>query len=307
MNLTKCSSLLAFVCIVHVAINAQTEPGIRLDPSAYAADVTFVKFEHGFFSNFDIPPTTGTSTAVHVYNRAGRRVLQLAVSVPQAIETGVTDVAFSGDGRIAVSGGATAADSQSTGMIAFFDSKGNGLSIVRTATFVPLKISFAEDGTLWALGYELDANGRLPSYSMLRQYSSAGTLAQSALLNSAVSVDKRVSPANGAQLAVSGGVVAVYARSENMFVEISSQTGEIMQQFSGPSRSACTVRHFGRTKSGSLFATCESRSSTGIYKFETQSKQWKPVSGLSGTIVGTDGEQVVLWTPAQSVIWTQGL
>ncbi len=307
MNPTRCRSLIALFFTVHVAVNAQSAPGIRLDPSDSAAEVTFVKFEHGFFSNFDTPLTGGTSTPVHVYNRAGRRVLQLAVSVPQAIESGVTDVALSGDGRIAVSGGATAPDSRSTGMIAFFDSKGNGLSIVRTATFVPLKVSFAEDGTLWALGYERDANGRVPSYSMLRQYSAAGTLAQSALLNSAVSVDKRASPANGAQLAVSGGVVAVYVRSENMFVEVSSQTGEIIQQFPGPSRSACTVRHFGRTKSGSLFATCESRSSAGIYKFETLSKLWKPVSGLSGTIVGTDGDQVVLWTPTQSVIWAQGL
>ena len=98
------------------------------------------------------------------------------MTVPESVDTGITDWAVAPSGQIAVAGGVAVADGRNSGFLAFFGTNGEARLRVRTSPFLARRIRFANDGSLWALGWELSADGvERPVYDMLRQYGPDGS------------------------------------------------------------------------------------------------------------------------------------
>jgi hypothetical protein len=270
-----------------------TGKAVLLDKTGAGRAVVAPKWENGYFITFDIPDG-GAAPSLYALDRSGKQVLSAPVVIPDSVETGLTDATVSQQGEFAIAGGATDAHGRSTAFIAFVDAKGTMRRLVRTSPFTPRRICFARDGTLWAVGWELDENGReKAAYDVLRQYGTDGVLMKSALpCVSLASSNRRSSPVSQSYLAASGSTVGIYSVSTDEWIEVASSTGAILGRWKGPNRgNDVRVRGAAVTGSGSVYVTSETRGTVrfAVYKLVRDSGAWQPVNGASGRIVGVDG------------------
>ena len=149
-------ALLATPAAAQVAVGFEKQ--ISLEDVSGGRIVVVPKWEHGYFISFDIPDG-GTSPAVYVQDADGKHLMTATVSIPDSAETGLSDAAVSPQGDVAVSGGASIADGRATAFIIFISKAGKTFQMVRTSPFTARRLCFNPDGTLWALGWELDDGG----------------------------------------------------------------------------------------------------------------------------------------------------
>ena len=258
------------------------------------------------------------SGRVAISDRDGNIVKELNLRLPDAPNITLADTAVSADGRYAVSGGA--ADNGGTGVtfIAWFDQDGNTSRVVRTSPFSPLRIAFADDGTLWVFGRVLRHFAGLatePDHDTLRQYSIEGVLIDSFLPRSAF--DSASHPASSAFLVTSGDRVGVYSASATSWIELSTSDGSI-QSWSGavfPDR--FRVSGIGVTISGSAYVSVQHQiqnpaegttatNITRIYRLDRSTGDWIEVEfsdANTGHVYGADGNQLVIGTEYATFRW----
>jgi hypothetical protein len=148
---------------------------------------------------------------------AGGPLREVPVTVSSVARTKLNDVAVSPSGVVCVTTTLVSADNRTTSAIFWIDKAGNIDKIVETAPFAASALAFADDGTLWAMGREYDADKRdKADCDVLRQYDPMGRLMRSALPKSSLS--GRLSL--GATLVAGQGRVGVLTQSE--WVELSS-------------------------------------------------------------------------------------
>ncbi len=290
---------------------AQRDAGMRapvkVPPPTNGRQVVLPKWENGYLATFDLPGET-LSPSIYLHSADGKQLFEFGVSIPASVETTITDVAVSSAREVAVAGGAATSDGRHSGFIAYSGMKAGSISVVRTWPFVPRRICFGIDGTLWALGWELDATGtEHVAYDVLRQYGRDGKLLKSALPRNILSVARSAGIVQESQLASSGKAVGIYSEQTNEWLEVSIETGLLVGRWPGRSGPDCRVRSVGRTTSGVVYLTCESRDKSRqrtTHKLEPSTHLWRPAGfGLGGRIIGTDGENVVLWNSQQEVEW----
>ncbi len=299
------SGLAMFAMVSGLAQSLPSPAPVQVSTPANGHEVVLPKWENGFFASFDAPGDS-LSPLVYVHDRNGKALFDFAVTVPESVDTGITDLAVAPSGQIAVAGGGAVADGRNSGFIAFFGTKGEARFMVRTSPFLARRIRFANDGSLWALGWELSADGaERPVYDMLRQYGPDGKLMRSAMPRSIFRAPGS-SILQQSYLAVFGDSAGVYSHKTNEWIVLSAKTGQIVERWTGLSgEKDMVVRALGVTASGSVFLTCDSGESRAIHKLDPSSKSWKPVAGMGGRIIGTSGEQLVLRTQGGDIVWAQ--
>lgn len=124
---------------------------------------------------------------VWAYDRTGKTLLSLSLSVPNTVRMHITDIAAAPDGTVAVSASAFDGDGNGAPVIFWISPAGAVTRIVRLAPFSASRVVFANDGSLWAAGRIYRQEGvrfeTAPEYDVLRHYDSQGRLLGSVVPN----------------------------------------------------------------------------------------------------------------------------
>ncbi len=299
------SSLMAASSAV-AADAAKPAKHVTLEDVGGGRTVVIPKWDNGFFVRFEIPDGSTTPT-VYLQDANGKDLTAAVVSIPDAVENSIADVAVSPQGGLAVAGGASWRDGQASGYILFLSPAGKRLQLVRTAPFSPRRICFSPDGSVWALGWELDAGGReLPEYNILRHYGRDGVVIRSAIPRSLFSLPGHAGPVSQSYLSVSGDHVGVYVSKSKEWIEVSSTTGAMLRRWAGLSLgpNSAVIGAF-MTDSGSAYINSENRQTQvrTVHKLDRINGTWADVKNVSKRVVGTDRESVLELFAHSQIRW----
>jgi hypothetical protein len=130
----------------------------------------YLQFEHGKFVGYD-----SLAGKVGIIEADGSGERQIAVQIPEATKVGINDVSLQANGSLLVAGWAAKADGTWASIIAEYSGKGELNRIVRLDNFAADHICSVENGKVWALGRDKEAEAKkeapIASYSMLREFS----------------------------------------------------------------------------------------------------------------------------------------
>ena len=167
-----------------------------------------------------------------VTHQSGQPRFDKYLELPDVYRVSVRDIAVSPDGRIAAIAGATDWKGRNTSDIAILDIDGNLDGMIPTYPFVSDEIGFTGDGSLWAMGREIEPGERMignrrigqekPVHDILRQYDRAGKLVRTLLPRLSVSTDRR-HPAYNASLGTSKNYVAVLSNPSGYWALVSTE------------------------------------------------------------------------------------
>jgi len=116
---------------------------------------------------FDTDPALVT-----MYDRTGKKVLQARVVPQNAAKVSLIATGATHAGGILAAGGSIMTDGSGHRFIAKTDSAGRTVQLVDTGRFTTRRVCEASDGTVWALGYDLDIHDSPDAdKNVLRHYS----------------------------------------------------------------------------------------------------------------------------------------
>ena len=274
-----------------------------LYPEAWCAHCIMPEWDRGYLLHreFDKDPAVVT-----MYDRSGKKVLETRV-VPQntanvsLIVTGATHGA-----GILAAGRGIMTDGSGHRFIARTDPSGRSVQSVDTGRFTTRHVCEASDGTVWALGYDLDIHDSSDAdRNMLRHYSF-----QKGLLGAFVSLDSIAKfPDSYAAVANSGRsylhcgkeAVSVYLAPVGQYIEVDASS-ERVSRWSVDMSSAVgsQTRGFAVTDEGRIFvAFANDPDRNGERKhglYELRAMPGSPVAFLvavDGTVSAFDSYKVV--------------
>ena len=311
--LAKLLTTLAGLCALPAAsaiAQVAPEPAkqIRLDDVGGGRKVVIPKWENGFFVRFEIPDG-GTTPTVYVQDADGKNVTTAVESIPDSVENGLSDAAVSPRGEVAVAGGASWSDGRTTAFIQFISNAGKALQLIRTSPFSARRICFSADGTLWALGYELDSGGmELADYNILRHYGRDGVMIHSAIPRNSFSLPGHSNPVSESYLATSGDRVGIYSNKSKEWIEVSSTTGAVVRRWAGLTLGPKSgVIGAFLTSSGFAYISAENRETQvrTVHKLDRSTGTWADVKNINHRIIGTDRESVLELFAHSEVRWVR--
>jgi hypothetical protein len=276
-------------------------------------DQAVPRSERGFFLAHDF-----ARGAVFAWDKSGKLVLDTVILPPGAARVMIHDVSISPKGTYAVAASAISEKGAPIAFLALLDASGKIDKLVQTASTGLFRVSFADDGTLWALVREFDGQfEELPNYDMLRHYDENGRLLNTALPRK--HFKHRGFPAPLGELTVSQDRIGVYADAVKVWVEL-SPAGEILGHWRLPSQPDPKNLEIGKvalTASGEVYVSAAAKRTRpwdfGIYRFDKPSGTLERVgtSAVSGAaplhMFGSDGDQLVLTTDVAipTLLWAK--
>ena len=140
-------------------------------------------FRHGYLVLF--PPGGGNGVSAptvmygfYAYGPDGQYAYQKNIELPGGSQPVVRDVDFDADGNAAVGASALGGPSEFLSGILLLDRTGRETGFIDTGRFTPAKIAIAPDHSIWALGWQRDADkARLTDrqdYGIVRHFSADG-------------------------------------------------------------------------------------------------------------------------------------
>ena len=262
------------------------------------------KWDRGHVLSFDFP-----SAVVYSYDRTGREEFHTTISVPGASRVMIRDIAASPKGDFAIAGTAVSDEGAAVAIMVLLESSGSISKVVRTSPVTLKCLRYADDGTLWAVAREFDANFKeLSSHDLLRQYDRNGTLLGHAVGRQSVSTSK-TEPAPDPLLTVSADRIGFYADRANVWTEVSSQ-GQVIGQWQFPTATKdykIRVAEVALTPHNDLlvdaiFSYTDGHKSRGLFSFARDTGAFTQLNtGTAETLakssialVGIDGDSLVL-------------
>jgi hypothetical protein len=274
-------------------------------------------WSNGAFLSHDGPEVS--LPALHVFDRTGKQLASVPFQIPGAVSVHLVGMARSLQGNLAVSGTAKNADGAGSNFIGLVGSSG-AIKVIRTTPFAVSKLAFVPDGTLWALGQELDRDAHSwaeqPHSPILRHYREDGLLLGSALSPEILGAPY---PADGAFLCVLGNRIGVFSpgggNSTSQWMEI-SPSGDVRGVWRVPAfPESTTITGVAMTRAG-VYASVQpagpGRPRANIYRLEKSASNWMLLDSSavataegSALILGSDNDWLVVaaWFPR--VVWTQ--
>jgi hypothetical protein len=254
--------------------------------------------------------------ALLAFDRTGRQLLQVPITFPDAAIVNLVGLARSPDGAIAVSGTAASLSGEGANFIAWVTSAGVISKVTRTTPFAPIKLAYAEDGTLWALGRIINrTTSHRISGETLRHYDRDGKLLGSSLPAETFPSPHGRHPAVDAFLAVNHGHVVVFSATAEECVELSS-SGEILKRSAMPPfPDQSMITGMAVTAEG-LYISVQPPGQTlprgQIYKFDRVAPGWQAIDSSrmsdahgNAIVLGSDDDHLVIGIQLPSVIWTR--
>ncbi len=246
-------------------------------------------FEKGYLLVYDYP-------RVHVYAADGSPLCSIAPEAdPARIFPRIQNAGADVDGTLAAAIEYRKGDDRGGG-IAVFDNSGKQLQFFDTGKYLPTQVSFADDHTIWTLGWR-HGKASHEDYFILRNYSQNGEELGAFLPRSSFEHDPEpVGPMTGAwQLRVTGERIgALFYESSilqpgqqlppMLWVELDLKGKELGRWEMG---GTYAPRAF--TRSGALY-----RTGGGLSLFDRSAKTWRRVADApSGELLGADGNDLV--------------
>ncbi len=140
-------------------------------------------FRHGYLILFPPGGANGVSASTvmygfYAYGPDGHFVYQKSIELPGGSEPVVGDVDFDADGNAAVGASALGGPSGFVSGILLLDGTGRETGFIDTGRYTPTRIAIAPDHSIWALGWQRDADKPpLPDrqdYGIVRHFSTDG-------------------------------------------------------------------------------------------------------------------------------------
>jgi hypothetical protein len=228
------------------------------------------KFENG------VVVTRHNGTAkISRWSESGAPLPVIDSSIAGVSKLVTNDVAVSTTGAVGVAATAASAENRLTSVLIWISPEGKILKVVEVPTFGIRKITFASDGTLWAVGREYDSNWNdVADYPVIRQYDQASRLIKSVLPRSTF-VNSGLAPHMDCHVISSGDRIGFLSMSKHEWIEISLD-GNILGRWTIPALSkgqALTSVAFG-TKSGEPWVSIQvsdpANRSSGLYRLDPQ-------------------------------------
>ncbi len=127
----------------------------------------------------------GEPSAFIGYDRNGKQVFNLPLTIPDAVRRNVYSYARGAEGTFAACGLAYAADGRQAPYLAWVSADGTQQKVIRTSPYHPFLVAVAPDGTLWTVGRELNSElgekGVNLNAGVLRHYDREGRMLDSFL------------------------------------------------------------------------------------------------------------------------------
>jgi hypothetical protein len=212
---------------------------------------------------------------------------EIHFSIPEADYIGVSRLAGSADGAIAVAGGAIGNDGTRFGFIGIVPpSRGNSM-VVRTDSYSPDLVTIASDGVIWAIGQQVD--GKKVINNVLKRFSRSGKLLTSEALK--VGAD----PFKPSSLRSSRDRVG-WLKGGSEYLEFSLD-GTIASRFPGPPLGADDYPMFDLALGDDFGVIANATYGRKIWTLDRLRRVWNPVqvSGEPvGLVYGFEGDQLVV-------------
>src|ERR1700693_2258698 len=180
-------------------------------------------FRHGYLILFPPGGGNGVSTSTimygfYAYGPDGQFAYQKNIELPGGSQPVVGDVDFDADGNAAVAASAIGGPSGFLSGILLLDRTGRETGFIDTGRYIPAHIAIAPDHSIWALGWQRDAEKpRLTDrqdYGIVRHFSAGGKQVQAYLLRSSFPAGLEPgNPGPGVHIEVTQDRVGILANS----------------------------------------------------------------------------------------------
>jgi hypothetical protein len=269
-------------------------------------------FGNGYTVFFDRRPAK-----VWSYDRTGLLKLETALSLPDASQLTISDVAAAPDGSIAVA--ATASTShQIAGVLFWINAEGNVERITRIWPFFAAQIAIGTGDSLWAAGKLTDGQSlkELPQHDLLRQYDTEGRLMRTALPTSSFT-GARPAPGSYCVLSANATTIGFYSRRANEYVELDSTGVEVRRWKTSALPENVSIVRGALTSSGDFYiGGGYNRQASGyhmaLFRLDKQSGAFVPVDVRAEgsptrplTLLGADGDRLILYGKPTGLIWLE--
>lgn len=258
------------------------------------------KLDRGYIVGLDYDTAT-----VYALNDYGQTAMQARVWPTDAVKVILGDISAAPNGTFAVAASAFNDAGAPSAFLAWLDATGRIERLVQLPQAAAIRISFAPDGTLWALVRERDGNfDEVPDYDMLRQYDSNGRLMQTALSRKMFS--NKTYPGKLAHMSVSNDRIGLYLEGPSAWVELSI-TGELLGSWQLPPPPPGTqfrVNKVVQMSDGQIYMSITTAGrhvpeESGIYRFDKTIQTLRRVGTTSVPggkpifLLGQDGDRLV--------------
>ncbi len=276
-----------------------------------ATSVAQERWESNYFLKADYLFAPAT---IYRWDGQGRCVASTRLSLPNATDLRVADMAVRPDGTMAA---AVTAGAGERGMyLVWLAPSGDVIRHHEISPFVPGNLDFARDGTLWVAGAILDSRDGDPdgvAHDVLRRYAPDGTLLQTALARDTFSDATWPYPTySQSYLDVHADGIGFYSNVAQEFVELDLD-GSVRARWPGlPTDSLDLVHGFGYLPDGAVYLSHGRVGDAGVnvWRLDKETGEWMSIdsrvlvaeAGRGARLLGTDGEFLVVGTSAR-VLW----
>ncbi len=206
------------LCPVHKGWLGQIQ---QVDPLAHWDKDFLVAVTHQARQRIHGPSTP----AVVLYDKNGKAVREGKIWLPDAAWLRVSHAAVTREGHIVATGMALTSDGKYTRFIAQTDLAGNTTQVMRTGAFAPGMVCAASDGTVWAIGDEIEGGRRSAEVMLLWHYSLTAGLLHQELPARSFATRLSLATGGGRQgsfLRCAGGKVGLYVNLTDEYIQIDS-------------------------------------------------------------------------------------
>ena len=274
-----------------------------LYPEVICAHCIIPEWDRGYLLHREFDKDAALVT---MYDRTGLKVLEARIVPEDTAKVSVSATAATHAGGILAAGGGTMTDGSSQRFIAETDPAGRIVQSVHTGRFTTRHVCEASDGTVWALGFDLDIHNSLDAdKNVLRHYSF-----EKGLLGSFVSLDSiSKSPDAYSQISIPGRSclrcgkdrVSVYLGPAAQYIEVDTSSEKLTRWNVGMSSVVASKTHgFAVTDEGKIFvAFANDPDPNGERKhglYELKATPGSPIASLTavdGTVTIFDSYKTV--------------
>lgn len=248
---------------------------------------------------------------VSLYGKDGTLLFSVPLMFEKATKTYLRDAAVTSSGTVVVAASALTNDGVLADLIAELGNDGIR-RVIRTSPFYPLKVCSAQDGTVWAYGWERNANGsdRRGHHPMLREFSFEKGQLRTEVDRATVQPPARVPVAGSRrelQMRCGSSKVVVFNGPNSELVEYDLATSRVDRWSTSPLPDGIAMTDINGaalTDSGQVYVSFLRggyNASTGVFGLQVNASglaDWRPVivgsvAGGQFRVVGSDGEDLV--------------
>ena len=274
-----------------------------LYPEVMCVHCVVPEWDHSYLLHWEFDKDPALVT---MYDRDGKKVLEARVVPQDAAKVSVSATGAAHAGGILAAGGGTMTDGSSQRFIAKTDSAGRIVQSVHTGRFTTRHVCEAPDGTVWALGFDLDIHDSPDAdKNVLRHYSF-----EKGLLGTYVSLDS-ISKFPDSSLAISSpgrsylrcgkDRVSVYVGPAAQYIEVDASSEKLTRWNVDMSSVVGSKTHgFAVTDEGKIFlAFANDPDPNGVRKhglYELKAAPGSPIASLTaveGTVTAFDSYETV--------------